>query len=136
MQLCPKIIAPQWEADSHTLVVIPAEAEDPVFRHRLRSLQVPSLECEDCHTAGLHAAQITKFTVTLHHAPLVRTCSADVMCAPALAASHALLFRKSYACPAWICTNVTLAGHKGCGSRLRASLEAPSRIKDECLMNP
>lgn len=32
--------------------------------------------------------------------------------------------------------NVTLAGHQGYGSRLRASLEALSRIKDECLMNP
>lgn len=60
MQLCPKIIAPQWTRDSHTLVIIPAEADDPVFLARLRSLQVPSLEREDRHTGRLHAAQITQ----------------------------------------------------------------------------
>lgn len=47
MQLCPKIIAPQWRGDSHTpaaaWVVVPAKTEDPVFLARLRSLQVPSL---------------------------------------------------------------------------------------------
>lgn len=41
MQLCPKIIAPQWRSDSRILVIIPAEAEDPVFLARLGASKSP-----------------------------------------------------------------------------------------------
>lgn len=51
-------VTPRW--------LFPPKRKPPFFwpSHGAREPQVPSLECEDRHTGGLHAAQITKFTVT------------------------------------------------------------------------